>query len=339
MKSYSIAVVGALGAVGMEMVKMLERSSIPVRLFKPLDTAENIGELVEFRDSSWAVQEAKAGKFTDIDIALFAAGSYASKSLTPIAMGEGAVVIDNSSRWRMEAEVPLVVPQINSEALRGHHGLIANPNCSTIQLAMALKPLHETFGIKRVVVSTYQAVSGSGIVGINELQSQIEQAVSGEEIRNSLYPYQIAFNVIPQIDKFLENGYSEEEWKLIIETQKIFDEEIPITATAVRVPVYRGHSESINVEFERPCEIGEVFHAFEGLEGLSLVDDLTTNEYPVPINSEGKRGVYIGRIRRDFSVKSGINIWVVSDNLLKGAALNAVQIAEKLIDMSLLNDQ
>ncbi|MDY0304671.1 MAG: aspartate-semialdehyde dehydrogenase [Sphaerochaeta sp.] len=336
MKSYRIAIVGAMGAVGSQMVKMLEKSSIAVEYFKPLDTAENIGELIDFRGSAWAVQEAKEGKFADIDIALFSAGAAASKTLAPIAVSEGAIVIDNSSQWRMDDTVPLVVPEVNADALAGHQGIIANPNCSTIQMVAALKPLHNAFCIKRVVVSTYQAVSGSGMAGIEELKSQTAAAMEREEVVSTVYPHQIAFNAIPQIDSFLENGYTKEEWKMVEETHKILSPDIVVSPTAVRVPVYRGHSESINVEFERPFELDEIYQAFESAPGIVLVDDVGKSEYPLAIDCEGKGGVYVGRIRRDFSVKSGINMWVVSDNLLKGAALNTVQIAEKMVQMGLV---
>lgn len=336
MKSYRIAIVGVLGAVGSEMVRMLEKSSIAVEFFKPLDTAENVGELVDFRGSAWAVQEAKEGKFEDIDIALFSAGALASKALAPIAVAEGAVVIDNSSQWRMDEGVPLVVPEVNSEALRTHSGIIANPNCSTIQMVTALKPLQDAFGIKRVVVSTYQAVSGSGTAGIEELREQTSAVLANEAVDIRTYPHQIAFNVIPQIDDFLENGYTKEEWKLVEETHKILGADIPVSPTAVRVPVYRGHSESINVEFERSFDLDEVYLVFETAPGILIMDDVAKGEYPLAIECEGKGEVRVGRIRRDFSVKSGINMWVVSDNLLKGAALNTVQIAEKLIHLGLV---
>ncbi len=336
MKSYRIAIVGALGAVGREMVKMLEKSSIAVEYFKPLDTAEHVGELVDFGGSAWAVQEAKEGKFEDIDIALFSAGAVASKQLAPIAVAEGAVVVDNSSQWRMDESVPLVVPEVNSEALRSHKGIIANPNCSTIQMVVALKPLLDTFGIKRVVVSTYQAVSGSGMAGITELTEQTAAVLAGEGVSVRTYPHQIAFNAIPQIDVFLENGYTKEEWKMVEETHKILATDIPVSPTAVRVPVYRGHSESINVEFERPFTLEEVYGVLEATPGIVMIDDVGKNEYPLAVECEGKESVYVGRIRRDFSVKSGINMWVVSDNLLKGAALNTVQIAEKLVQMGLV---
>ncbi len=337
MKSYRIAIVGALGAVGSQMVKMLEKSSIQVEYFKPLDTAENVGELVDFRGSAWAVQEAKEGKFEDIDIALFSAGAAASKQLAPIAVAEGAVVVDNSSQWRMDENVPLVVPEVNPEALRSHRGIIANPNCSTIQMVAALKPLQDAFGIKRVVVSTYQAVSGSGMAGIEELTRQTAAVLAGEDVTPRVYPHQIAFNAIPQIDVFLENGYTKEEWKMVEETHKILASDIPVSPTAVRVPVYRGHSESINVEFERPFDLAEVYHVLEGTAGLAIIDEVGKSEYPLAVACEGRGRVYVGRIRRDFSVKSGINMWVVSDNLLKGAALNTVQIAEKLVQMGLVD--
>jgi len=337
MKSYRIAIVGVLGAVGSQMVKMLEKSSIQVEYFKPLDTAHNVGELIDFRGSAWAVQEAKEGKFEDIDIALFSAGAAASKQLAPIAVAEGAVVVDNSSQWRMDENVPLVVPEVNPEALRSHRGIIANPNCSTIQMVVALKPLQDAFGIKRVVVSTYQAVSGSGMAGIEELTEQTRAVLAGEDVSPRIYPHRIAFNAIPQIDVFLENGYTKEEWKMVEETHKILESDIPVSPTAVRVPVYRGHSESINVEFERPFDLAEVYHVLEGMAGLAIIDEVGKSEYPLAAACEGRGRVYVGRIRRDFSVKSGINMWVVSDNLLKGAALNTVQIAEKLVQMGLVD--
>lgn len=326
-----------MGAVGTQMVKMLEKSPIQVEFFKPLDTADNIGELVDFRGSAWAVQEAKEGKFSDIDIVLFSAGAGASKTLAPIAVREGAIVIDNSSQWRMDENVPLVVPEVNPEALATHHGIVANPNCSTIQMVAALKPLHDAFCIKRVVVSTYQAVSGSGMAGIEELKSQTAAILEREDVVSKVFPHQIAFNVIPQIDGFLENGYTAEEWKMVEETHKILSPDIEVSPTAVRVPVYRGHSESINVEFERPFELDEIYQVLESTAGIVLADDVGRSEYPLAIDSKGKGSVFVGRIRRDFSIKNGINMWVVSDNLLKGAALNTVQIAEKMIAMGLVD--
>lgn len=336
MKSYRVAIVGALGAVGQQMVKILERSSLVVSSLKPLDIAQKEGKQVSFRNKIWTVETSGKGKFLDIDIALFSAGADASAVLAPIAVSEGAVVIDNSSQWRMTEGIPLVIPEVNPEALRAHKKLIANPNCSTIQMLVALKPLHDAFKIKRVVVSTYQAVSGSGAAAIRELREQSQAVLDGEEAVAKVYPHQIAFNALPQIDVFLDNGYTKEEMKMVHETHKMLDPNILVSPTAVRIPVFRGHSESINLEFEKPFEIEQVFEIFKKAPGIQVVDDLEKLAYPMAVDAEDRYEVFVGRLRRDSSIPNGLNMWVVSDNLLKGAALNAVQIAEKMVEMNLI---
>jgi len=337
MKSINVAVVGALGAVGQEMIKILEESELPVGELRPLDIPENAGKTVTFRGKTWTVGATEVGAFRGVDIALFSAGATASRVFAPIAVDEGAVVVDNSSEWRMVEDVPLVVPEVNPEALKKHNGLIANPNCSTIQMLVVLKPLHEKYGIKRVVVSTYQAVSGSGKPAMDELRQQTGAFLNGGHMEVKVYPHQIAFNAIPQIDVFLENGYTKEEMKMVNETHKILDPSILVSPTAVRIPVFRSHSESINLEFEKPFDMNELRSLLEKAPGVRLTDDPENLEYPLAVNAEGKNKVYVGRVRRDITRENGLNLWVVADNLRKGAALNAVQIAEKLLEMNLLN--
>ena len=336
MKSLRVAVVGALGAVGQQMISILETSALDISMLKPLDIAENVGKAITFRDKTWTVEESGEGKFSDIDIALFSAGADASKVLAPLAVSEGAIVIDNSSQWRMTEGIPLVVPEVNPQALQDHKGIIANPNCSTIQMLVALKPLHDAFDIKRVVVSTYQAVSGSGAKAIEELRNQTKACLAGEICESQVYPHQIAFNVLPQIDVFLDGGYTKEEMKMVHETHKILDPRIAVCPTAVRVPVYRSHSESINLQFTKSYELKDVFALLSKAPGVEVIDDPANLKYPLAIEAEGKNAVYVGRIRRDDSLENGLNLWVVSDNLRKGAALNAVQIAEKMVEMGLV---
>ncbi|HOG00275.1 MAG: Aspartate-semialdehyde dehydrogenase [Firmicutes bacterium ADurb.Bin248] len=336
MKALNVAVVGALGAVGGEMLKTLEQRAFPIRSIKPLDVAVNVSREIVFAGRRVAVQEAREGAFEDVDLALFSAGSEASLALAPAAVREGSVVVDNSSAWRMEADVPLVVPEVNPEALRLHKGIIANPNCSTIQMVVALKPLHELFKIRRVVVSTYQAVSGSGQRAIDELRRQAEQFCRGEAVTHEVYPYQILFNALPHIDVFLENGYTKEEMKMVDETHKILDPAIAVTATTVRIPAFRGHSESINIETERKADLAQAREALRAAKGVVLADDPQRLVYPLALGSEGTDDVYVGRLRLDESVENGMNFWVVADNLRKGAALNAVQIAEKMLEMNLI---
>jgi aspartate-semialdehyde dehydrogenase len=330
MRKYSVAVVGALGAVGREMIKTLEQRGFPVLELHPLDVEANVGKTVEFRGKSVAVKEAARGAFMDVDIALFSAGAEASLALAPIAASEGAVVIDNSSQWRMDPDVPLVVPEVNPEAIDGHKGIIANPNCSTIQMLVACKPIHDAYRIKRIVVATYQAVSGTGAKGMQELSAQAGQFVRGEAMQATIYPKRILFNAIPQIDVFLDNGYTKEEMKMVHETHKILDSAIAVSPTAVRVGVFRGHSEAVNLELEKPFELEEVAQLLKEAPGVTLMDDPGHLVYPTALDVEGKDDVYVGRLRRDPSLPSGLNMWVVADNLRKGAALNAVQIAEVL---------
>lgn len=336
MKKYNVAVVGAMGAVGQEMLKTLERRSFPIKELIPLDISSNASKEILFNGKTFRVKEAKAGAFKDVDIALFSAGEEASRELAPIAVSEGCKVIDNSSAWRMDDNVPLVVPEVNPEAILKNKGIIANPNCTTIQMLVAVKPIHELYTIKRIVISTYQAVSGSGQKAIEELENQASQHVKGEEITHKVYPHQILFNAIPHIDIFFENGYSKEEMKMINETHKILDPSIKVSPTAVRIAVFRGHSESINIETEKPVNISEVKEVLSKSKGIVLVDNPEQKIYPMAINCKDKDDVFVGRIRKDESVENGLNMWVVADNLLKGAALNAVQIAEKMVEMDLI---
>ncbi len=336
MKEYRVAVVGAMGAVGGEMIKTLEQRNYPVSELLPLDMPANEGRTVLFRGSSVTVKTAKEGAFRGVDVAIFSAGADASKVLAPIAVREGAIVVDNSSQWRMDPEVPLVVPEVNPAALDGHKGIIANPNCSTIQMVVALKPIHDAYRVKRVVVSTYQAISGTGKAAIDELTAQAKAFAEGRPIEARVYPRQILFNALPHIDVFLENGYTKEEMKMVHETKKILDPAIEVSPTTVRVAVYRGHSESVNVQTERPFAIPEVRSLLEKAPGVKVLDDPANLVYPTALDAADRDEVFVGRIRADPTVPNGLNFWVVSDNLRKGAALNAVQIAETLIARGLL---
>jgi len=333
---FVVAVVGALGAVGQEMLKTLEQRNFPVSQVKPLDVASNAGKEILFDGKAVKIEEAKKGAFEDVDIAIFSAGGDASLVLAPIAVEEGAIVIDNSSAWRMNDDCPLVVPEVNPDTLQSHKGIIANPNCSTIQMVVALKPLHDLYTIKRVVVSTYQAVSGAGKKGIDALSSESRQKLDGQDVQISGFQHQIAFNAIPQIDVFLENGYTKEEMKMVQETHKILDPLIKVCPTAVRIPVYRGHSESIAIECEKPIDIHEARKALENATGVMVVDDPATSTYPMPIESEEIDATMVGRLRLDPTVENGLCLWVVANNLRKGAALNAVQIAETMVSMGLI---
>jgi aspartate-semialdehyde dehydrogenase len=331
MKTFRVAVVGAMGAVGREMIKTLEQRKFPVSELKPLDIESNAGKTVTYLGKEVVVQAAGKGAFLDVDFALFSAGAEASHVLAPIAAAEGAIVIDNSSQWRMDPEVPLVIPEVNPDALAGHKGIIANPNCSTIQMLVAAKPIHDAFKIKRIVVATYQAVSGTGGAAIAELTAQAASFVKGEKIKAAVYPRQIIFNALPHIDVFLENGYTKEEMKMVNETHKILDPAIAVSPTAVRVAVYRGHSESVNIETEKPFTMAEVRSLLEKAPGVKVMDDPSKLVYPTALDAEGQDAVFVGRLRADPTVTNGLNMWVVSDNLRKGAALNAVQIAETLV--------
>ena len=335
MKQFRVAVVGAMGAVGREMLKTLEQRGFPVSEIRALDVESNAGKKVTFKGVEATVKTAEKGAFTDVDIALFSAGADASEILAPIAAAEGAVVIDNSSQWRMDPNVPLVVPEVNPNAALGHHGIIANPNCSTIQMLVAAKPIHDAYKIKRIVVATYQAVSGTGGAAIAELGNQAGQFARGEEITSAVYPRQILFNALPHIDVFLDNGYTKEEMKMVNETHKILDPAIEVSPTAVRVGVFRGHSEAINIETERPFKIADVRKLLEKAPGITVMDDPANLVYPTALDADGQDATFVGRLRVDTTVPNGLNMWVVSDNLRKGAALNAVQIAELLVEKGL----
>ena len=330
-EKYNVAVAGATGAVGNAMIEILEDRNFSVGNLLLLASERSEGKLLKFHGESIAVRTLTHDSFEGIDIALFSAGSERSKEFAPSAVKAGAVVVDNSSAFRMQDEVPLVVPEVNPEKIIEHHGIIANPNCSTIQMVVALKPIYDKVGIKRIVVSTYQAVSGSGKKAIEELSIQTKDVLNFKPVICSVYPYQIAFNCLPHIDAFLENGYTKEEVKMIDETKKILgDEAICVTATTVRVPVYSGHSESVNIETKDKISGEEVKKLLSNAPSIKVLDNPEKSEYPVAIQAAGKDEVFVGRIREDNSIEKGINLWIVSDNIRKGAALNAVQIAECL---------
>ncbi len=334
MKQYNVAVVGATGEVGKTMREILEERKFPVKNIKLLASERSEGKVVQFNGKAVKVEKLTENSFKDVDIALFSAGGAISKEFAPIAGESGTVVVDNSSAWRMEPDIPLVVPEVNPQdvALYKKRNIIANPNCSTIQMVVPLKPIHDKAKIKRIVVSTYQAVSGSGHKAIEELANQTVAIFNQDEIKKKVYPHQIAFNCLPHIDVFLENGYTKEEMKMVNETKKIMgDESIQVTATTVRVPVFYSHAESVNIETERKLTSDEVKTLMKNAEGIVLTDDIENNVYPLPVDAAGCDNVYVGRIREDFSIPNGINMWVVADNVRKGAALNAVQIAELLI--------
>lgn len=333
-EKYRVAVVGATGAVGREMICVLEQRAFPVSELVPLASYRSAGTGVSFCDRSITVRELKKGSFEGIDIALFSAGGMVSLEFAPIAANAGAVVVDNSSAFRMDPEVPLVVPEVNPDAIQTHKGIIANPNCSTIQMVVAIKPIHDRAGIKRIVVATYQAVSGTGKEAMDELLQQCQMMLNFQKnkIKANVYPHQIAFNCLPHIDIFLDNDYTKEEIKMVNETKKIMeDDTIRITATTVRVPVFIGHSEAVNVELEEDLSPEECRKILQGSPGVEVVDEPARNKYPLALDAAGKDPVFVGRIRRDESVPHGLNMWVVADNLRKGAALNAVQIAEMLV--------
>lgn len=331
MKQYKVIVAGATGAVGREMIATLEKRNFPVGTLKLLASKKSIGKTIPFRGKAIAVEELTKESFRGYDIALFSAGASVSTEFAPACAAAGVYCIDNSSAWRMEKDIPLVVPEVNADALTKGSFIIANPNCSTIQLVVVLKPLHDYARIKRVVISTYQAVSGAGQAGIDDLATQAALIHDGKPVVCKKFPYQIAYNVIPHIDVFLENEYTKEEVKMINETKKILcDATIKVTATTVRVPVFRGHSESVNIEMEKTCTSDDARRILSKAPGIIVEDDPAKNRYPMPIFSEGKFETFVGRIRNDDTVEHGLNLWIVSDNLLKGAASNAVQIAEEL---------
>ncbi|MBD5560841.1 MAG: aspartate-semialdehyde dehydrogenase [Clostridia bacterium] len=334
MKEYNIAVVGATGMVGRKFLQVLEERKLPAASYRLLASRRSAGREVEFMGRTYEIEELNEHSFDDgrTDIALFSAGAGVSSRFAPIAAENGALVIDNSSAWRMHEDVPLVVPEVNPQDIAEHKGIIANPNCSTIQAVVALKPLHDRYGIERVVYSTYQAVSGAGMGGYRDL----ENGISGDPPEK--FPYPIFGNILPQIDVFDEDGYTKEELKMINETRKILgDPGMRITATTARVPVYYGHSESVNAELKKPFELDELVQLLRSAPGLVVQDETESGSaagtYPMPLTAAGRDEVFVGRIRRDRSVPNGVNLWVVADNIRKGAATNAVQIAEEWIKM------
>jgi aspartate-semialdehyde dehydrogenase len=334
-KKFHVAVAGATGAVGNQMIACLEERDFPVGSLKLLATRKSVGRKLEFRGEQIAVAELTEGSFKGVDIALFSAGGSTSEKFAPAAAAAGCVVVDNSSAWRMDPEVPLVVPEVNPHAVAGYtrKGIIANPNCSTIQMVVVLNPLHRQYGIKRLVIATYQAVSGTGKKAIDELSEQTRAIFNSKEIEKKVYPHQIAFNCLPHIDVFYDNGYTKEEMKLVNETRKILeDDTIAITATTVRVPVFYSHSEAVNVETRKPVTAAGVRALLVSAPGVKVVDDPQNNLYPLAIEAAGQDLTLVGRIRQDESVENGINLWVVADNIRKGAATNAVQIAEVLAE-------
>ncbi len=329
---YNVAVVGATGAVGQEMINILEERGFPVANLSLYASERSAGKKLGFQDKEILVKKLTTDSFKGIDIALFSAGASRSLEFAPIAAKAGAVVIDNSSAFRMDANTPLVVPEVNRHAIFRHNGIIANPNCSTIQMVVALKPIHDAVKIKRIVVTTFQSVSGTGMKAMDELMEQTKALLSFKEVECKVYPHQIAFNCLPHIDVFLDNAYTKEEMKMVNETIKIMeDNAIRVTATTVRVPVFRCHSEAVNIETEKKISPNEVRAILSTADGVMVFDEPKKNVYPLAIDVAGKDEVYVGRIREDESIANGINMWIVGDNLRKGAALNAVQIAEELI--------
>lgn len=329
MKKYNIAVVGATGMVGRTFLKVLEEINLPVENYYLFSSSRSAGKKLEFMGKEYTVEELTENSFDrGIDIALFSAGASTSKKFAPIAASKGCVVVDNSSAWRMDPEIPLVVPEVNPQDIKQHNGIIANPNCSTIQAVVALKPLHAKYNVKRIIYSTYQAVSGAGLGGYQDL----ENGLKGEAPKK--FPHPIANNCLPHIDVFLPNGYTKEEMKMVKETRKILgDQSLRITATTVRVPVFDCHSESINVEFENQFDLEELKNVLADAPGIIVQDDVENDVYPMAVTAAGKNETFVGRIRRDESVENGVNLWVVADNIRKGAATNAVQIAQELIKM------
>lgn len=337
-KRFNVAVAGATGAVGNQMITCLEEMNFPVKSLRLLASSRSVGRQLRFRGDMVAVEELTEGSFAGMDIALFSAGGATSKTFAPAAARAGCVVIDNSSAWRMDPEVPLVVPEVNPHAVAEYHrkGIIANPNCSTIQMVVALNPIHRRFGIRRIVVSTYQSVSGTGKKAIEELYNQTRAMINFLEVETRVYPHRIAFNCLPHIDTFLDNGYTKEEMKMVHETRKILEApDIGVTATTVRVPVFFGHSESVNVETREHAAADEVRALLSGAPGVTVVDDPLKNRYPLAIEAAGRDSTYVGRIRQDESIPNGINLWIVADNIRKGAATNAVQIAQVLAERHL----
>lgn len=334
-KKYNVAIVGATGLVGQEFIKVLGQRNFPMSSLQLFASDRSAGRRLTVDDEEIEVRETTPQSFDEIDIALFSAGSEISHHFAPIAAQSGAVVIDNSATFRMEPDVPLVVPEVNAEDIKNHNGIIANPNCSTIQLVVALYPLHKVNPIKRFIVDSYQAVSGTGAAALEELSEQARAVLEGRSVVPHVYPHQIAFNILPEIDLFLDNGYSKEEWKLVEESRKIMHaEDIAISATCVRVPVFIGHSEAIHIEFSEPMSPDTARRILAEAPGVRVLDDPSISLYPQPWSVAGSDEVFVGRIRRDASNDRGLVMWVVADNLRKGAALNAVQIAETVVERS-----
>jgi aspartate-semialdehyde dehydrogenase len=331
-KDYNVAIVGATGLVGREFIKILVQRSFPMASIRLLASDRSAGRKLAVGNQEIEVEETAQDSFRGVDIALFSAGAEQSRYFSPIAAREGTVVVDNSSAFRMDSDVPLVVPEVNPEDIERHKGIIANPNCSTIQMVVALYPLHKVNPIKRLVIDTYQAVSGTGVAAVDELRTQVKQVMEGESAFPHIYPHQIAFNVLPEIDVFLDNGYTKEEWKMVEETRKIMHaDDIAISATCVRVPVMVGHSEAVHVEFSEPMSADEAQRILSRSPGVRLLDDPTISLYPQAWSAAGTDDVFVGRIRQDASHPNGLAMWIVADNLRKGAALNTIQIAEEMI--------
>jgi aspartate-semialdehyde dehydrogenase len=329
---YIVAVVGATGVVGNEMISVLEERNFPVKTLRLFASERSEGKSLDFHGKRVNVEILTDKVFGGIDIALFSAGGDRSREFAPVAARAGCIVVDNSSAWRMDPDVPLVVPEVNPDDVDQHKGIIANPNCSTIQMVVVLKPLHDAGKIKRIVVTTFQSVSGTGKNAIEELMNQTKDLLNFQDLTPSVYPHQIAFNCLPHIDMFMDNGYTKEEIKMVNETKKILgDDSVRVTATTVRVPVFRAHSESINIETEKNLSANEVRAILSASPGVIVYDAPDKNIYPLPVQVSGKDEVYVGRVREDTTVENGINLWIAADNLRKGAALNAVQIAEELI--------
>ena len=337
MASYKVGILGATGAVGEQMRIVLAERKFPISELRLFGSARSAGKVINYEGQDIVVQEASLEAFKGLDLLLGAADNPVAKQFLPEAAKMGIHVVDNSSAWRMDERCPLVVPEVNPEALEGHNGIIANPNCSTIQMVVALKPLHDVAGIRRVVVSTYQAVSGSGQKGISELETQVRQMFNLKEPEVNVYPHRIAFNCIPHIDVFLENDYTKEEMKMVHETVKIMrDPNVKVTATCVRVPVFYGHSESVNIETERKLSAKEARAILAQAPGVQVYDNPSEKMYPLAVDAAGEDATYVGRIREDDTIPNGLNMWIVADNIRKGAALNAVQIAEELVRRDLL---
>ena len=336
-RGYNVAVVGATGAVGEEMLKILQQRNFPLKNLRVLASERSKGKLLKFKEEKLKVERLSSASLKGIEIALFSAGASISREFSPKMVKMGAVVVDNSSAFRMEKDVPLIVPEVNPWALKNHQGIIANPNCSTIQLVVAINPIHLRVKIKRMIISTFQSVSGTGREAILELKKQSESYLSGGSTTSKVYPHQIAFNLLPHIGQFLPSGYTEEEMKLVNETRKIMeDPSIAITATCVRVPVFISHSEVVTIETKEKISVEKVREILSSSPGVIVKDKPQENSYPLPIEAAGKDEVFVGRIREDESITNGINLWVVADNLRKGAALNTIQIAELLIQEGLI---